>query len=145
MARVHHFPDSPAGAESASERPNPRIISCRDFLRYDAQGKLDVPAMREALRAMAENCARTGVRHAVLDVREITDAPAIGELFWLADELASLGFACLERLAIVYVDRGQGRANFFATTARTRGFNIREFTSFERAFEWLSTTSPVGE
>ncbi len=122
-----------------------RIISCPDFMRYDAGGKFDAAATRASLTQIASHCAANGVRDALLDVRQITTAPSIAELFWIADELPALGFSSLHRLAIVFTDHGQGRAKFFATAAHNHGLNIREFTDFEDAFTWLSTAAPAGE
>jgi len=124
---------------------NIHIISCRDFLRYDAGGDFDADTTRGALREIADQCICAGLRHAMLDVRDITDAPTIAQLFWIADELPALGFSRLDRLAIVYIDQGHGRATFFAKAAHNRGFNVREFTEFEGAFHWLSTAAPTGD
>jgi hypothetical protein len=123
---------------------NIRVISCPDFVRVDAAGTLDAAATRACLREIVEACVSTGVRRALLDVRDITEAPTPSQLFWIADELPDLGFSRLERVAIVYTDRGQGRAAFFATTARNRGFKVREFTEFEEAFNWLCSAEPGG-
>ncbi len=122
-----------------------RVITCPDFIRYDAHGKLDAAASRACLAAIATECHHAGVRDALLDTRDITDAPTFSELFWLADDLPVLGFSPQIRLAIVYVDRHTGRATFFANAAHNHGFNFREFTDFEAAFAWLSTATPVDD
>lgn len=118
-----------------------RVISCPDFVRRDVAGAFDGVATRACLAEIAAGCAAAGVKDALLDVRGITTAPTISDLFWIADELPSLGFGSLRRLAIVFDDHGEGRAAFFARTSKNRGFNVREFTDFEAAFNWLSTAA----
>jgi hypothetical protein len=134
----------PSSSENRRD-PRVRVISCPDFLRRDVDGHLDQEEMRRALREIADECVQKGVRSALLDVREVSGAPTLSELFWIAEELTALGFARLERLAILYTNRGEGRATFFATAARSRGFRVREFTDFEAAFDWLCAAAPARE
>ncbi len=123
--------------------PNVRIIICPEFIRHDAAGTFDAEATRACLSGIAAECDRAGVRDALLDVRAVTDPPSISELFWVAEELGSLGFSPRLRLAVVFTDIGGGRAAFFSHAAHNRGFNVREFTDFEAAFNWLSSARPV--
>src|SRR4051794_39548647 len=101
-----------------------RIISGRDFVRADAEGRLGEAKTRELLAEIARACCTSGIERVLMDVRDITGSPSITELFWIVDSFAELGLSPHHRLAVVYTDRGMGRAKFFATAAHNRGFQV---------------------
>lgn len=120
-----------------------RIISVPDFLRIDAAGVLDTEQTRCILREIVSESSRSGVRHILVDVRQVCDGPNVVELFWIVESFAELGFGPDLRLALLYIDRGVGLARFFTDTAQNRGFQIELFERFDEAVAWLNQRAPL--
>ena len=114
-----------------------RIIHARDFIKVTAEGQLDLERAKELLLEAATASALGGGYDTILDTREAESEMSIGGLWYLAKELSDVHRAYSRKTAVLCPLKQFDRAGFFAICAQNRGLNVRAFTSFEDAFEWL--------
>lgn len=119
------------------------VIRAGDFVRLQAGGRVDFEGSKRVLAGMAEAMIRRGLGRAVLDVRGVEGMLTISELYALASAFPEAGFRREHRLAVVHRATRIDRADFFATCATNRGWNVASFDMFEDAITWLSTAEPL--
>jgi hypothetical protein len=115
-----------------------RVISAKDFIRTDVSGNTDIALSKQILLEIAGVCTEKACYHVLLDYREAHSKSTAAEIFELASSLKDIGLGIQNRIAILappVVD--WDRATFFETVAQNRGFRVRAFRDFEKAFEWL--------
>jgi hypothetical protein len=113
------------------------IVPAHEFIRLDAKGQLDLRATRTLLYDIAARCHAKQVDRILLDVRHVIPNLQIIELHELAMTFDDYQFEPCDRLAILHRPNSTGGAALFADTAAKRGYQIRAFDDFERAFNWL--------
>jgi hypothetical protein len=114
-----------------------RIVPGHEFIRLNAKGQLDLRATRTLLSDIAAKCCAKRVDRILLDVRQIIADIQLIELHELAMTFDDYDFQPYDRLAILHKKSSNGGAALFAQTAAKRGYQIRAFDEFERAFNWL--------
>lgn len=115
-----------------------RIVSVNDFVRTDVSGNLDLAATRQVLKEIAAVCTAKTHYHVLLDNREAHTKMTLAEVFEVACSLREIGLGIHNRLAILAPPvLDFDRAGFFETVAQNRGFQVRAFRDFEKAFDWL--------
>ena len=115
------------------------IVHPNDFVRLDAQGKLDLDQSCRVLAGLAKTCVARGVPLALLDVRGVQPGQlSLTQLYTLARSFHEIGFSHEHRLAILHPYSSTDRAEFFAMCAQDRGYDVGAFDNFEEAIEWLN-------
>jgi hypothetical protein len=113
----------------------------------DATGTLDLSASRIALAKLANDPEFDARSEVLLDLRDVTCAMTMAEIFELAVAMAwpdpSLPthrkIAVLVAGGLVEFDH----AKFLALCASNRGLTIAAFDDYDKAGAWLSTTLPM--
>src|SRR5688572_11556756 len=126
-----------------------QIIRANEFVALDPHRHLDFQATREALHVLAVACRLRGIHRAMLDLRTLP-IPARrlftpSELAALVETFREVGFSRQQRLAILYRSDPHGGARLFAFISTVRGWLVRAFSDFERAFLWLSEEKATGK
>ena len=116
---------------------NVKVIQARDFIRAQPDGH----AYLEKAEALLAKIAQAGEgleNYAVLvDTRNVSGSLSATELWTLAEKLVKFRRTFERRTAVLCPLEKFDPARFFALCAENRGFNIRAFSSYEEAMEWL--------
>src|SRR5262249_52144353 len=75
----------------------------------------------------------------LVDTREISGSLTASELWSLSERLVRYRTTFSHRTAVVCTSDRFDHARFFSLCAENKWFNIRAFTSYEDAMEWLIT------
>jgi hypothetical protein len=116
-----------------------KVIKAGEFIRARADGRADMAKAEALLKAIAT--AGEGIEgfHVLVDTRRVTRGTALtaSELWQLADQLVHDRKTFAHKTAIVCPQERFGRSAFFALVAQNKGFNIRVFTGYGDAMDWL--------
>ena len=118
-----------------------RIIHATDFIKATAEGELD---LEESKRLLVEIASATDLvdYELVLDTRKAHSSMSVTDLWYLAAEINKVGKNLPRKTAVLCPHERFDHAGFFALCAQNRGFNVRAFTCFEDAMEWLISNEP---
>ena len=116
---------------------NIKVIQARDFIRATPQGQVYLDKAEELLKRIAEAGKGLEDFEVLVDTRRVTGALAPTELWRLAEKLVHYRHTFAHKTAILCPLEKFDNSAFFALCAENRGFNIRAFTSYEDAMEWL--------
>jgi hypothetical protein len=119
-----------------------RIIPAYDFIRATASGEFDFEMSKKALIEVASAATHLVNYRILLDVRKAQMQIPVADLYYLARELSNLGNAFHQKTAVLCSTERFDNAAFFALCAKSRGFRIQAFNSFEDAFDWLAEIEP---
>ncbi|SPF47677.1 hypothetical protein SBDP1_680018 [Syntrophobacter sp. SbD1] len=115
-----------------------RIIHAHDFIKATPEGLLDLEEAKNILTEIALESARLANCEVLLDTRKAQAEMSITDLWYLATELSNLrkDYSCWKTAVLCPLERFD-HAGFFALCAQNIGLQVRAFTSFEDAIEWL--------
>jgi hypothetical protein len=116
---------------------NIKIIHAHDFIKAAPEGQLDLENCKIALTEIAAISAATVDYEIILDTRKAQVRLSIADLWHLAAELSKLGKPFSRKTAVVCPLEGFDNAGFLALCAQNRGVQVKAFTSFDDAIEWL--------
>jgi hypothetical protein len=116
---------------------NVKVIHARDFIRATPQGQVYLDKAEQLLKDIAEAGAGLDEFEVLVDTRHVSGALAATDLWRLADKLVHYRHTFAHKTAILCPLEKFDHSTFFALCAENRGFNIRAFTSYEDAMEWL--------
>jgi len=116
---------------------NIKIIPAHEFIKAAPEGQLDLEKCKIALAEIASVSAPTFDYEIILDTRKALIELSITDLWYLAAELSRLGKPFSRRTAVVCPLEGFDNAGFLALCAQNRGVQVKAFTSFDDAIEWL--------
>jgi DNA-binding transcriptional LysR family regulator len=116
---------------------NVKVIHGRDFIRASPQGEVYLEKAEQLLKRIAESGAGLEDFEVLVDTRRVSGALSATDLWRLADKLVHYRHTFAHRTAILCPEEKFDNTTFFALCAENRGFNIRAFTSYEEAMEWL--------
>ncbi len=117
---------------------NIRIIHTHDFIRAAPEGRLDLGESEKMLMEIASASAHLVDYEIILDTRKAQVEMSATDLWYLAAELSKLrGTFFKKKIAVLCPLARFDQAGFFELCAQNRGFQVRTFTSFEDAIEWL--------
>ena len=108
-----------------------------DFVKAIAEGAMDREETKKALRAIAMAAEPLDDYKIVLDVRNADSTMSAIDIWYIAEGLSDTGAAFRHKTALLCRAERFDDAGFFALCAENRGYQIRAFTSFEEAIEWL--------
>ena len=126
------------GATDGRTMPAPvKVIHARDFVRARPEGVCDLEESIRLLTEIANAAAGLKEHDVVLDVRRVEPGLNVTELWTLAQKLAGFRNAFSRKTAVLCPLERFDNARFFVMCAENHGFNIRAFTSYEGAMEWI--------
>lgn len=116
---------------------NVKVIPARDFIRARPDGHAFLDKAEELLAQIAQ--AGTGLDDfaVLVDTRKVSGSLSATDLWRLAETLLKFRRTFERRTAVLCPEEKFDRTQFFALCAENQGFNIRAFTSYEEAMEWL--------
>jgi hypothetical protein len=118
-----------------------RIIHATEFIKATAEGELD---LKESKRLLVEIMSATDLvdYELVMDTRKAHSSMSVTDLWYLAAEIGNIGKNLPRKTAVLCHPERFDHAGFFALCAENRGFDVRAFTCFEDAMEWLISDGP---
>lgn len=118
-----------------------RIIHATDFMKATAEGELD---LKESKRLLVEIVSATDLvgYELIMDTRKAHSSMSVTDLWYLAAEIHNAGKNLPRKTAILCPRERFDHTGFFALCAHNRGYNVRAFTSYEDAMEWLISNEP---
>jgi hypothetical protein len=116
---------------------NIKIIHAQEFIKATAEGQLDLEKSKKLLMEVASASAPLVDYEIILDTRKAQTGMSVTDLWYLAGELSTLRKAFSRKTAVLCPLEQFDLAGFFALCAQNRGFQVKAFTSFEEAVEWL--------
>ena len=116
---------------------NVKIIRAHDFIKATPEGKLDFEKSKNLLMEIASASASLADYEILVDTRKAQTVMSITDLFFLATELGKRPNAFSRKTAVLCPLEQFDHAGFFALCAENRGLQVKAFTSFEDAIEWL--------
>ena len=114
-----------------------KVIHARDFIRASPEGQVYLEQAEKLLQEIAEAGAGLSDFDVLVDTRQVTSALKATELWRLAEKLVTYRHTFAHKTAVLCPVHKFDHTTFFALCAENRGFNIRAFTSYEEAMEWL--------
>jgi hypothetical protein len=121
---------------------NIRIIHGHEFIKATPQGRLDFEKTKKVLKALALASEYLADHEVILDTRKAHSVMSITDLRNLVIELSKFPNGFARKTAILCPEVQSDGAALAAVCAQNRGFDVRAFTSFEDAIEWLSVDAP---
>ncbi len=116
---------------------NVKVIHATDFIRAKPEG----PAYLDEAERLLEDIVRAGAGlhdfEVLVDTRSVSGALSATDLWRLSEKLTGLRGSFARKTAIICPLEKFDRGRFFALCAENRGFNVRAFTSYEEAMDWL--------
>ena len=114
-----------------------KVIKAREFVRATPEGEANLDSAAQLLQDIARAGRGLEEFEVLVDIREVSGQLAASDLWILAEKLVRLRESFAHRTAILCPLQRFDHARFFALCAENKGFNIRAFTSYEDAMEWL--------
>ena len=114
-----------------------RVIRPKDFLRTQADGKLDMTGSLELLREIAREVKRAVIRHVLIDTRGARSDLNTSDLYVLAGRFAMDADLARATVALLVPEQRIDKAHFLTVVADNRGAHARAFANFENAIDWL--------
>lgn len=114
-----------------------RVIRAQEFVKATPEGRLDLAASKQLLADVASATGGLSNYQIMLDTRMTESFMNESDLWDLATALSELGSTFHRKTALLCSADRLDRSKFFALMARYRGFEMRAFTSYENAMEWL--------
>jgi hypothetical protein len=121
---------------------NIRIINGHEFIKATPEGRLDFDKTKKVLKALALASEHLSDHEVILDTRKSHSVMSISDLRNLVSGLSEFPNGFARKTAILCpVDQSDG-AELAAVCAQNRGFDVKAFTLYEDAIEWLSADEP---
>ena len=114
-----------------------KVIRAREFVRATPEGEANLQSAGKLLKDIAQAGRGLEEFEVLVDTREVSGKMSAADLWTLAEKLVRLRETFAHRTAILCPLERFDHARFFALCAEHKGFNIRAFTSYEDAMEWL--------
>jgi len=126
-----------------------KIYKVRDFIRFNESGEIDFDRSMRMIHEFATTATLHAGCNILADLRETTviGETNIGMVMQLALEVARYWSAYKGKIANV-VPHDEKRllvAKQFEAAMQLQGFNLKVFTSFEGAIDWLSEVTDVSD
>jgi hypothetical protein len=114
-----------------------RVIRAQDFVRATPQGQFDLESSRQLLRDLADAAQRLEAHDVIIDIRNARSSMTADELWSLASTMAGDRRTFARKTAILCPMERFDRAWFFVQCADNAHLNLRAFTDYEAAMDWL--------
>jgi hypothetical protein len=120
---------------------NVRVIHSSDFIRARPNGEADIETAEKLLRDIAQAGTDLDSFEILVDTRHVKGQLSVADLWSLAEKLVRFRRTFSHRTAVLCPLERFDHVRFFTLCAENHGFNIRAFTSYEDAMEWLLSGS----
>ena len=114
-----------------------KVIHATDFIRATPEGPAHLEHAEKLLGEIAQAGAGLENFEILVDTRRVSGSLSATDLWTLAEKLVKFRPSFARKTAILCPLEKFDHSRFFALCAENRGFNIRAFTSYEEAMEWL--------
>lgn len=122
---------------------NIRIFHAADLVRANPEGEATVELAQRLVRDIVAAGACLEDFEVLVDVRRITKPLSAAELWLVAETLSKVRRGRIgNKTAVVCPAQRWDHIHFFSLCAEKEGHNVRGFTSYEDAMEWL--LAPAG-
>ena len=118
---------------------NIRIIHAHDFIKVNPEGHFNLGESKNALLEISAASAPLLDHEIIIDTRKAQLDLSVADLWYLAAELCNYRKSFSQKMAVLCPNEKFDHAEFFALCAQNRGFQVRAFTCFGDAIEWLIT------
>jgi hypothetical protein len=119
-----------------------QIIRANEFVRMDGDGVVNLAASRLALENLAAACRLRGVDRALLDTRKVRSHLKPNEILELVKLFREVGFTHGHKLAFLHTEEQGRRVRTFTFLTAMQGWQVRAFSDFEKAIDWLAMNGP---
>ena len=116
---------------------NVKVIHAGDLVRARPEGEAYLEDAEQLIRDIVAAGSGLAEFEVLIDTRRLSGALSATDLWNLAEKLARYRDSFARRTAVLCPLEKFDHARFFALCAENRGFNIRVFTAYEEAMEWL--------
>ena len=116
---------------------NVKVIRASDFIRAKPEGAAYLEEAETLLKDIAAAGAGLDDYQVLIDTRRVSGGLSATDLWTLAERLVKFRNSFAHRTAVLCPLERFDHSRFFALCAENRGFNIRVFTAYEEAMEWL--------
>lgn len=117
-----------------------QIIKAGDFIKSTPTGDLDMTMSRQGFAQIASAGIDLEEYTVLIDLRDVTSSLTPVDIFELGENLDAYGQTFRRNTAIlVPAAKGLDEATFFEKVALNRGFDVKVFTEYEAAVNWLSS------
>jgi hypothetical protein len=116
---------------------NVKVIHAREFIRAQPDGQAHLDNALKLLKDIAQAGEGLEDYEILVDTRSVTGSLSATDLWTLAERLVRFRKTFARRTAILCPIERFDHARFFSLCADNHGFNIRAFSSYEEAMEWL--------
>lgn len=116
---------------------NVKVIPARDFIRARPDGHAYLDKAEELLAEIARAGQGLDDFAILVDTRNVSGQLSATELWTLSKKLVKFRHTFARRTAVLCPMEKFDHTRFFTLCAENQGFNIRAFTSYEDAMEWL--------
>jgi hypothetical protein len=116
---------------------NVKVIHAGDLVRARPEGEAYLEDAEQLIRDIAAAGAGLADFEVLVDTRRVTGRLSATDLWTLAEKLGRFRDNFAHRTAVLCPLEKFDHSRFFALCAENHGFNIRVFTSYEEAMEWL--------
>lgn len=120
-----------------------RVIHTREFLRSTEDGRLDLEESKRLLAEIAASSPPSKHYDVLVDTRDAHSELTVADLLDLASGLGKVRASFAGRTALVVPRSRLDHAEFFASCAEQRGFEVQAFTSLGKAMIWLLRTETL--
>jgi hypothetical protein len=114
-----------------------RIIHAQDFIKATPEGQLDFETSKQLCVKIASILTSSDIYGLIVDIRKAQVEMSVTDLWYLATELSKHSGDFSRRTAVLCPHDQFDQAGFFALCAQNKGYQVKAFTSFEEAIEWL--------
>jgi len=116
---------------------NVKVIHAGDLIRARPEGEAYLEDAEQLIRDIVAAGAGLEEFEVLIDTRRVSGTLSATDLWNLAEKLAKYRASFARRTAVLCPQEKFDHSRFFALCAENHGFNIRAFTSYEEAMEWL--------
>lgn len=108
------------------------------FLNVHVKGERDSESIKKVTKDILTKCNDNKCFSVFIDVRDFKNRIGTMEIFMLAStELPEIIKGKMEKVAIVDQKGFEEKMEFFENVARNRGHNVRIFTEYDEAVNWI--------
>lgn len=108
------------------------------IMNVHVRGERDYETIKKVTSEILMKCKENKCFRVLIDVRDFKNRIDTMEIFFLASaDLPEIIKRKLEKVAIIDLKGFEEKIKFFEDVARNRGHNVRIFTEYDEAINWL--------
>lgn len=120
------------------------VIHAKDFVKMTPRGEFDFDSTRDLMIKAISVESKASELEILFDFRKACAELTTTDIWYLAEALDKNRALFHEKIAILIgPNQNFDNAKFFELCATNRGLEVRAFTSYEEAINWLFPSSEV--